>query len=180
MAVRTGPLRRTWAAYAASGCAALFTAVSLYWAAGGTALLNTVGGFAVQASRSSGAAGAAIIWGAVVLKAAGAVMPLWFVRPWGALIRPRWRTAIAAAAAAILMLYGAVEVTGEALVELGAVRPAGHPDWLALRWHLALWDPWFLLWGVLLAIAAWQFARQRGPASPRVNDGDAEAGMVRS
>jgi hypothetical protein len=151
---------RTWAAYAASGCGALFVAVSLYWAAGGTALLDTVGGFAVQASRSSGAAGIAIIWAAVVLKAAGAVIPLWFVRPWGAVIPRRWRTAIAAAAAAVLTLYGAVEVTGEALAELGAVHPAGPVDWLALRWHLALWDPWFLLWGLLLAVATWQFARQ--------------------
>jgi len=53
------------------------------------------------------------------------------------------------AGSALLICYGAVEVAGEALAETGAIRPAA-PDWTALRWHLALWDPWFLVWGLLL------------------------------
>ena len=47
----------------------------------------------------------------------------------------------------------------EALVELGVIRPAGSVDWVALRWHLELWDSWFLLWGLLLGTATWYFHR---------------------
>jgi hypothetical protein len=48
-------------------------------------------------------------------------------------------------------------VIAEALVELGVIRPAGSVDWLALRWHLELWDSWFLLWGLFLGTATWCF-----------------------
>ena len=33
-------------------------------------------------------------------------------------------------------------------------------DWGALRWHLFLWDLWFLVWGLLLGVAAWQYMRR--------------------
>jgi FtsP/CotA-like multicopper oxidase with cupredoxin domain len=36
---------------------------------------------------------------------------------------------------------------------------AGPVDWTALRWHLFLWDPWFLSWGLLLGVAAWHYTR---------------------
>jgi hypothetical protein len=31
-----------------------------------------------------------------------------------------------------------------------------------LRWHLVLWDPWWLLGGILFAGAAWQYTRKTG------------------
>jgi hypothetical protein len=33
-------------------------------------------------------------------------------------------------------------------------------DWTALRWHAFFWDPWFLLWGILLAAAALRYGRE--------------------
>jgi hypothetical protein len=45
----------------------------------------------------------------------------------------------------------------------GAVHPAGPVDRAALRWHVALWDMWFLVWGLLLAIAVvagWRAQRE--------------------
>jgi hypothetical protein len=50
------------------------------------------------------------------------------------------------------VLLGAVALTGA----LGA--PA---DPRALRWHVLLWDPWFLLWGLLLLLAVRR--RRRSP-----------------
>jgi hypothetical protein len=58
--------------------------------------------------------------------------------------------------AALLSLYGVLVVV-EALVVGGAIVPSGSVDWLALRWHLFLWEPWFFLWGVSLGVAAWQY-----------------------
>jgi hypothetical protein len=63
------------------------------------------------------------------------------------------------------------------LVELGMIRPVGSVDWVALRWHLELWDSWFLLWGLLLGTATWCFhsSIREGPMSrglaPRSSEG---------
>ena len=101
----------------------------------------------------------------VALKAAGAAIPLWFVHPWGATLPRAWRIRTATVVAGGLCLYGAVEIVAESLVELGVVRPGGSADWLALRWQLGLWDSWFLLWGLLLGGATWQFAQGRSGSS---------------
>jgi hypothetical protein len=150
---------RHWAAYAASACGGLYGAVSLYWALGGSAGLRTVGGFAERMAQPHNLQAAAVIWSVVMAKAAGAALPLSLVRPWGAVVPRRWRAVLSGGAGAALSLYGATQVIGETLAELGLVRPAGPVDWLALRWHLELWDPWFLVWGLLLLTATWQFVR---------------------
>ncbi len=148
-----------WIAYVAAICAGLFCAVSFYWACGGTAGLDTVGGYAERMARAGGSQSATVIWVTVVVKAVGVILALSLVRPWGRIVTRRWRAAACGAASVILVLYGGTEVIAEALVELGVIRPAGSEDWLALRWHLELWDSWFLLWGLLLAAATWYFHR---------------------
>jgi hypothetical protein len=160
-----------WAAYGAAVAAFGYAGVSLYWAAGGTAGLSTVGGVAEKMARSGGAAAVAVIAATVLLKTVGGLLALAMVRPWGQRL-PGLALGIAAmAGSAVLILYGAVEVTGEALAETGAIRPSASADWTALRWHLGLWDPWFLAWGLLLAIATWGYRRAAAPggaASARV------------
>jgi hypothetical protein len=62
-------------------------------------------------------------------------------------------------AGALLSLYGGVLVAVGAVALTGAL---GEPaDAEALRWHVLLWDPWFLLWGVLLLLAALRRRRAR-------------------
>jgi hypothetical protein len=40
------------------------------------------------------------------------------------------------------------------------ILPTPEPvDRTALWWHLLVWDAWFLVWGVLLGVAAWHFTR---------------------
>jgi Protein of unknown function (DUF3995) len=146
------------AAYGAAAVAFGYAAVSLYWAAGGTAGLSTVGGIAQTAARSGGAAATAVIAVTVLLKTAGGLLALAMVRPWGRRLPRRALSMAGLAGSALLILYGAAEVAGEALAETGAIRPSA-PDWTALRWHLALWDPWFLVWGLLLAAATWGYRR---------------------
>jgi hypothetical protein len=56
------------------------------------------------------------------------------------------------------VLLGGAVLTG--LLDLGPVA-----DERALRWHVLLWDAWFLVWGVALLIAVLTAARaQRGGA----------------
>jgi hypothetical protein len=154
-----------WAAYGACAVAFGYAAVSLYWAAGGTAGLGTVGGVAARMARSGGAVAVGVIVVTVLLKTAGGLVALAMVRPWGQRLPRRALGLAGLAGSVVLVLYGAAGVTGEALVETGAIRPSSPVDWTALRWHLGLWDPWFLAWGLLLAIATWGYRRGTRPGS---------------
>nr|MDT0666712.1 hypothetical protein [Micromonospora sp. DSM 115978] len=62
--------------------------------------------------------------------------------------------------------YGAVLVVAAALVESGLIATDADTDWKALRWHLYVWDPWFLVWGLLLGAATWGFARRPAISGP--------------
>jgi hypothetical protein len=146
------PLTRV-TAYAAAAVAVLYAAVSVYWALGGQALLSTVGGRAEELGRRGGGGAVAVGLLAAGLKLAGALLALALVHPAGRRLpqRPLW--AVAAAAGGVLVLYGGVLVVAGALVLTGVLTPAGPVDLAALRWHVLVWDAWFLLWGVLLGVA---------------------------
>jgi hypothetical protein len=58
-----------------------------------------------------------------------------------------------AGASALLVGYGGAIVTAGALVLSGAVHPGTAADRTALPWHVAVWDMWFLVWGLLLTVA---------------------------
>lgn len=147
-------------AYAAATCAALFAAVSLYWAVGGTAGLGTVGGYAEEMAHSGTTSATVAIWSTVALKTGGAVLALSLVRPWGAAFPRRLRAGLAVAGTVVITLYGAVFEGVQALVVLRVIRPSEPVNWTTMAWHLALWDAWFLAWGLLLGWAAWRFIQQ--------------------
>jgi hypothetical protein len=65
------------------------------------------------------------------------------------------------AGAVVLVGYGGLYVVGGALVLGGVVELAGAEDRVALWWHVLVWDLWFLVWGVLLGMAAWRAGRAR-------------------
>jgi len=60
----------------------------------------------------------------------------------------------------VLVLYGGLYVVGGALVLAGAVDVSGPLDRTALWWHVLVWDLWFLVWGLLLGLAAWRYGRR--------------------
>jgi len=78
-----------WAAYAACALAWLSAVPSFYWALGGTAGLDTVGGAIEELARTRDPAGIALGLGAGVLKLAGGLLALALVRPWGRAIPGR-------------------------------------------------------------------------------------------
>ena len=68
--------------------------------------------------------------------------------------RRRWRIIVGLdiLAAAVLCLWGVANVLVGAVVLSGAVERSDI-DRHALRWHVFLWDAWFLVWGLAIALA---------------------------
>jgi hypothetical protein len=158
-------------AQAACGAGLAYAAVSMYWALGGTWLLDTVGGTLEQDGRAGNPGIILAVWAAAVLKIIGAIVPLAAVRVTSgqATIAGRGRVRVLAwLEAAILTIYGLVLTVAGLLVQSGAIVPAASADRRALAWHAYLWDPWFLLWGALVTAA---LARSRQPGAARIARG---------
>src|SRR5260370_11286380 len=152
MSTRPSPRARR-AAYAAAVLALLNAAVSFYWALGGHALLRTVGGWVENLARRGGAAAVGIGLLAGGLKLAGSMLALALAPPVRRRLPNRLLWAVAAAPSGLLVLYGGGLVCTGVLGLDGAITPAGTVDRTALRWHVFVWDSWFLLWGLLLGLA---------------------------
>ena len=150
----------TVAAYAAAIVAFAYALVSLYWAAGGQALISTVGGYVQQFADRGGAAPLLAALAAAVAKVAGGLLALALARPWGRAVRRRWLLIVSAGASMLLVAYGGLNVLLGALVLAGVIHPAGGVDRTALRWHVGVWDLWFLVWGILLTLATVGYARR--------------------
>jgi hypothetical protein len=148
-------------AYLAAVLAVGSAAISLYWMLGGTGLLDTVGGEIEDLARERSAGTVAALGVAVVAKLLGAAIALSLVQRWGERFGLRARRLLATIGGAGLALYGGALVVAGALVLAGAIEPDGDVDEYALRWHVFLWDLWFLVWGVALVAAA-RVSRTRG------------------
>ena len=160
-------------AQAACGAGLAYAALSVYWALGGTWLLDTVGGTLEQQGRTGNPGIILAVCAAAVLKVIGAIAPLAAVGVTSgqATIAGRRRVRVRALAwleAAILTIYGLVLTVAGLLVQSGAIAPAASAGRRALAWHAYLWDPWFLLWGALVAAA---LAMSRQPGAARIERG---------
>lgn len=150
-------------ACAAALVGALYAGVSAYWGVGGTALLDTIGGTLERAGRAHTAGVFVVLWITVVLKLVAVVVGLLAAAQPEWLSQTRYRVVrrVAWLAAGILVVYGGVLTVIGLLVQADIVHASAHADQKALRWHAFLWDPWFLVWGLLLAAA---LALSRRPA----------------
>ena len=145
-------------AYGAAVLAALSAAVSAHWLAGGTCAVDRGG-----RHRGAGPAGRRRGDGrARPGRGAGArgrgTGPGTGAPPAGRRLQ-RLVGTTALLAGGVLTLYGGVLVTVGALALTGVLGEPADPS--ALRWHVFFWDPWFLLWGVLLLVAALTRRRTR-------------------
>jgi Protein of unknown function (DUF3995) len=160
----TPGLGAAWAAFAVG---LLYAAVSVYWGLGGSWLLDTVGASLTQAGRSASALLVLAVWLAVGLKVIASVLPLLAVGAVAA--RVRWLhliRALACVEAAILTVYGLNLTAVGLLVQAGLIGTPASADHRALAWHAYLWDPWFLVWGLLVAAAILR-SRQRARPLPQ-------------
>jgi hypothetical protein len=164
-----GPGRRRGGlklAQAACMVGLIYAALSVYWGLGGTWLLDTIGGSIERQSRAGNPAVALLAWGAVALKIVAAALPLLALRRLSSLAWNRTWWVLAWTEAAALTLYGLVYTVGGLLIQADVVA-AVNPNHRALAWHAYLWDPWFLLWGLLVAAALLRGRHRRSQAPPR-------------
>jgi hypothetical protein len=111
-------------------------------------------------ARRGGAAVVLLAVVAVAAKAVGGLIALALVRPGGRVVRRSWLLVVSAAASVLLIVYGGLNVAAGALVLSGVLHPSGSVDRMALRWHAGVWDLWFLVWGILLAVATVSYWRR--------------------
>ena len=144
----------TWAGYAACAWALLFAAVHLYWGLGGTAglppglsVVDTPALFVIDLL-------------AIPLCLAAAALALALVRPWGGQL-PRWPLLSAAWGAAALFVAHALPAVVDAVVLAAGLRTAELAP--RERFSLFLYEPYWLLGGILFGVAAWHSMR----GSPR-------------
>lgn len=150
-------LRSTRApAYAAAVLAFGSAAVSLFWTLGGTVLLDTVGGTFEDLARERSPESIVLGMLVVLVKLAGGLLALALVEPWGTHVGRRPLLVSAAVGSVVLIVYGGVLVLVGGLVLADLITPSAPVDEHALRWHVFVWDLWFLVWGVALGLAAWR------------------------
>jgi hypothetical protein len=149
-----------WPGYAASAWAFVFAAVSFYWAAGGTVGAGTIGPEIEELARSRRPSFVALLWGTGALKVIGGILALALVRPWGRVIPRRLLLPVAWGAGVLLLLYAVVNLVQHGLAEGGVIGIPDPASRSAVRWHLVLWDPWWLLGGILFVAAAWSLGRR--------------------
>ena len=139
---------------------------SLYWALGGTALVSTLGGWAADWQREAPMQVMVLLLLIFLLKLVGAFLPLANER--GLLPAPRLWRGLSWAGAGVLVAYGAVNVVAALATLAGVVEPEPTMDTSALVGHAFLWDPLFLLWGLLLATGLWRSRQPRTTGGTRV------------
>jgi Protein of unknown function (DUF3995) len=154
------PRRARSAARLAAGLAFASAAVSLYWTVGGTVLLDTVGGAIEDLARDRSLGAVALGTTTVLLKVAAGILSLALVRVSVGGRRRRFLLLANGVASAILCVWGGANVIVGALVLSGAITSSADVDRHALRWHVFVWDMWFLVWGLGLAVAVAAARRQ--------------------
>lgn len=135
--------------WCAGGVALVHAGFSAYWALGGRWLLRTVGAWAVDLVHRAPLVSGVVLGLVAVAKVAGAAVPL-LVESGRLRGRTVWRR-LELLGAVVLVGYGALNVAAGWAVLGGVLHSSGGYDRAAELGHAALWDPLFLVWGVLLA-----------------------------
>lgn len=137
----------------AAGAGTAHAAASLYWALGGTWLLETMGSMGRQFGTLTGVL-VLVVTG--LLKLAVAWWPVRTATWTGA--RRRVARTLSWLAAAVLAAYGTVLSVAGWLALAGLFGEPADP--VSLRGHALLWDPLFAVWGWSLVVGLWR-ARSR-------------------
>lgn len=140
-------------AYVASALAIASAGFSVFWTFGGTLLLDTVGGSIEVLARSRSSSALALGAATSLAKLGAAVSAVALVRPWGRCVPERVLLGVNGLVSALLIGWGGANVLAGTLALTGMISPADGLDERALRWHVFVWDLWFLVWGVALARA---------------------------
>ena len=148
-----------WAGYAACAWALLFSGQSFYYAAGGTAGADTWTRAIAEPVAARDPTWIALLWATGAAKVLIGLLALALGRPRGGGIPRRPLLLAGWGAGALLALYGGANGVQHGLMVAGVIRiPEGLGRTAAL-WHLFLWDPYWLVGGILFVVAARRYRR---------------------
>jgi hypothetical protein len=136
-------------AVAACTWAFLFAALSFFWAAGGRTGLQPL----EQPPASSQMVWLVADLGAGILKIGAGLLALALVRTGGHGRIHRMLLVAAWIGGVGLCLYGGLGLVSDVLHVAGIINDPATRKWFF--WYLVLWDPWFVLGGVLFVATAW-------------------------
>jgi hypothetical protein len=155
---------RARAGRAACAWAVIFASLSLYWAAGGLAGGETLGVEIDRLAHERDASFVAELWAAFALKLVAAALALALSEPWGRRLPRRLLLVLGGATGAGITIYAVANFVQHALMATGAIGTPAALGTHAVRWHLALWDPFWLVGGLLFLAAtrAYQRSAMRG------------------
>ena len=167
-----GNLRVRRVGLAAALWALLFAALSLYWALAaslhwewaitGVLGAQTVGRDIAHSVEDRDTGFIVMVWVGAVVKALLALIPLALVQPWGRFFSAWLRLAGCWVAGGLLALYGLLNGIQHLAMVTGAITTPEGLGERAARWHLFLWDPFWLLGGLLFLGTAWLAGKSRG------------------
>jgi hypothetical protein len=123
--------------------------MSLYWAAGGLVGGETLGVEIDRLAHERDASFVAGLWAAFALKALAATLALALVQRWGRRLPRRLLLLLGGATGVGTALYAVANLLQHALMATGATSTPDALGTHALPWHLALWDPFWLVGGLL-------------------------------
>lgn len=139
--------------YGAAVWAFVFAGISFYWAAGGSFGANTVGNEVTGFAASNWVVFSIVLWMDGVLKVLLGLLALALVQPWGKRFSRRFLLVSSAVIGFGMAAYGFVELLGTGLsaifMKLGMTSISPSVDWKGITGHLAIWDPYWLLGGIL-------------------------------
>lgn len=139
----------------------IFAAMSVYWLAGGTIGVSTLANIIQEYVRTGDPNFILTTWVTVVLKITGGLLALATFQRWGQMIPLRLLLTLLIAAGVLLTLYGVAGFVEKALMLSGVIdipESMGRgPAW----WYLVIWEPWWILGGVLFLLTAHATRRKR-------------------
>ncbi len=146
---------RRWIPYAAASWAVAFAIVSFYWASGGTIGVGTLATSIQQLGRERDRSFVVEVWVTGVLKLLAAALALALTHSWSMRVLDRTVRIAVWVCGALLLLYGTANLAQDILIELHVVGVPLSMGASAVRWYLFLWEPWWILGGILFLGAAW-------------------------
>jgi hypothetical protein len=148
-----------WAGRAACAWAGIFALMSLYWAAGGMVGSETLGVEIDRLAHERDASFVGELWAAFALKLVAAALALALVEPWGRRLPRRLLLVLGWGTGAGITLYAVANFVQHTLMVTDAIRTPEALGTKAVPWHLALWDPFWFVGGLLFLAATHAFRK---------------------
>ncbi len=139
-----------------------FGAISLYWAAGGTIALSTLAKTIQDRAEEQDAALLMLTAVTGVLKIGAGLVALATIQRWGSQLPRRLLLPTVWGVGVLYTLYGVANFIDKVLMATGlrSIPDAMGDD--AVIWYLVVWEPFWILGGVLFLLTAWGFQRSTG------------------